>query len=181
MLPNVAGIIYQILLMSSLVVSAAVIIGAIIWVILRMIKGKAPCSKIIIIITFVSILVAAAAWLFNFGWIRLFMTFTGIPIIHGMVFFVSNMLFFSKYAKCSDKILKWNMIFSVSYPVSYMFLPDGGDYGGTYFLFGLIHNDNLSPVASFISFAAFIVHVVFFVIQIVEVVKIKKDMSGKAG
>ena len=54
-------------------------------------------------------------------------------------------------------------------------MPDGGDIGGMYFFFGLIHSDTLSVAANFISSVACIAHIVLFILQIVEIRKIKEN------
>jgi len=65
----------------------------------------------------------------------------------------------------------------VTYILTYILLPDAGDYGGMYFFFGLIHSDLLSGIDLHISIIAFEVHFVLFILQIIYAVKIKKDQE----
>ena len=122
------------------------------------------------------ILIVIASWFLNMGWIRFFMTFLLIPFIHAVVFILTN-FFATKYFDKSTKIRKLNLWFTISYLIAYLLMPDGGDIGGLYFFFGLIHNDTLSYVANFISSIAVMGHIVMFIMQIVEIKKIKKNIS----
>ncbi|MBE7011992.1 MAG: hypothetical protein E7415_04900 [Ruminococcaceae bacterium] len=157
-----------------LVVIAIVgVIGGVIWSIAKARKSGFRNSKRIVIWTVISIIIAAASWVLNFGWLRFFMTFLLIPVIHGIVFF-SLSIFFAVYVDKSPKMLKFNVFFIITYLLSYVFMPDGADRGEMYFFFGLIHNDSLSSIAFYISGISFIVHIVLFFMQIFEVRKIKK-------
>lgn len=133
-------------------------------------------KKRTILISICYILVVLASWFLNMGWIRFFMTFLLIPFIHAVVFFLTN-FFVTKYFDKSTKIKKLNIWFIISYLIAYLLMPDGGDIGGMYFFFGLIHNDTLSGIANSISSIAVIVHIVMFIMQIVEIKKIKKNIS----
>ena len=128
-----------------------------------------------ILMSLLYILIVLVSWFLNMGWIRFFMTFLLIPFIHAIVFFLTN-FFATKYFDKSPKIRKLNLWFIISYLITYLLMPDGGDIGGMYFFFGLIHSDILSGVANFISSVAGIAHIVLFVLQIVEIRKIKKNI-----
>lgn len=177
MLANVNRSLLLTLLIIVFVVAIVVIVGGVIFAIVKARKNNFPNSKKIIVCTFVSIIIAAVSWILNFGWIRFFMTFLLVPIIHGIVYFLVN-LFFAKYTDQSPKMSRLNLLFIITYLIAYLLMPDGGDVGGMYFFFGLIHNDVLSGIASFISSIAVIGHIVLFVMQIVEIRKIKKTNLG---
>ena len=175
MLANVDKRLLLTFMIIGFVIALGIIIGVFIWSTIKIKKGKSDKFKKIIILTFGSIIIAAASWVFNFGWIRFFMTFLLVPVIHTIIFFLTNILL-AMYTDRSSKMLKLNLWFVITYLSTYLFLPDGGDYGGMYFFFGLIHNNNLAYAASFIAEISAVVHVVLFVLQIVEVIKIKKSI-----
>ena len=135
--------------------------------------NRSPICKKSVITAFVAVAVAAVSWVLNFGWYRFIMTFVAVPIVHGMVFLISD-LFFCKYVDKSSSLLKLNIFYVLSYLLTYLFFPDGGDTGTMYFMFGLIHSDILSFVAFFISAIAFVCSVILLVVQIVMVIKLKK-------
>lgn len=160
------------IIVATVLLSATV--GLMISMILKVKKGVL-CSRIWICLTTVlSMLLVALSWVLNFGWIRFFLTLLLFPLIHGIAFLVSNIVF-SKYANRSHKMVKLNLLYIASYLISYIFMPDGGDIGGLYFFFGLIHNDVLSYIAAFISYLAFIGQILFFVLQIDKIRMIKKN------
>lgn len=158
-------------------VGLLLVIGLIVYGIVKTIKvlkqNNFYGKKRTILMSIFYILIVIASWFLNMGWIRFFMTFLLIPFIHAVIFFLTN-FFGSKYFDKSTKIKKLNLWFVISYLVAYFLMPDGGDVGGMYFFFGLIHSNTLSGVANFISSVAGIAHIVLFVLQIVEMRKIKK-------
>lgn len=168
MLSNVNSSILLLLLIAGLVAVVTVIVVGVILAIVK--KGN---SKKVTICTLVSIIIAGFSWILNFGWLRFFMTFLLIPVIHGTVFFLSNIKF-AKYTDQSTKMKKMNFLFIITYLMSYFLMPDGGDTGEMYFFFSLIHNDILAGIASFVSSIAITAHILLFVLQIVEIRKIKK-------
>jgi len=160
------------------VLAIVVIVGGIIWSIIKIRKNNSSKFKKVTIMTFASILIAAVSWVLNMGWVRFFMTILLIPVVHGIVFLLAN-LFFAKYIEQSPKMAKLNILFIATYLIAYLFLPDGADVGGMYFFFGLIHNDTLSTIAGSLSGIAVIGHIALFVIQMIEVFTIKKKQKSK--
>ncbi len=137
-------------------------------------KNKFYGKKRNILMSLLYIAIVLASWFLNMGWLRFFMTILFIPFIHAAVFFMTN-FFVDKYSDQSTKIKKLNLFFVITYLIAYLSMPDGGDVGGMYFFFGLIHSDTLSGLANFISSIAVIGHIVLFIMQIVEIKKIKKN------
>ena len=176
MLANTKPFLLYLVMLITFVVAVAVVVGGTIWVIAKIRKSKSLYSKKVILYTVAAIVIAAISWILNMGWIRFFMTFLGIPFIHGIVFFLANM-FFAKYTDRSRGMSALNLWFVISYLVVYLLLPDGGDYGEAYFFFGLIQSDALSGVAGLISNAAIVAHIVLFVLQIISMRKIKTSIA----
>ena len=160
----------------AIAVAVFIIVGGTIWVIVKARKNGFSNSKKVIFYTIGAIIIAAFSWVLNFGWLRFIMTFYLIPIIHAIIFFLANM-FLAKYTDQSSKMQKLNSLFIIAYLATYVFLPDGGDIGEMYFFFGLIHNDIISYIASFVSRIAGVGHIVLFILQLVEINKIKKTIS----
>ena len=173
MLASVPKNILLFLLGLFLGIAALVLVGGVVWAIRRMRKIKGKGAKKYILFNFASVLVVAASWVLNFGWLRFFLTILLIPILHGLIYFVFNFYAFA-YLEQSSKMKRYNMLFILTYLLTYLLLPDGGDVGEMYFFFGLIHNQILSGITYALSRVAFIAHIVFFVLQIVERIKIKK-------
>ena len=161
-------------------VGLLLVIGLIVFVTVKAVKvlkqNNFYGKKRTILMSIFYILLVIVSWFLNMGWIRFFMTFLLIPFIHAVVFFLTN-FFATKYFDKSTKIRNLNIWFIISYLIAYLLMPDGGDYGGMYFFFGLIHNDTLSSVANFISSIAGLGHIVMFIMQIMEIKKIKKNIS----
>ncbi len=159
-------------------VGLLLVIGLIVLGIVKAIKtlkqNNFYCKKKTILMSLLYILIVIVSWFLNMGWIRFFMTFLLIPFVHAVVFFLTN-FFATKYFDKSPKIRKLNFWFIISYLITYLLMPDGGDYGGMYFFFGLIHSDTLAGIANFVSSVAGIAHIVLFVLQIVEIRKIKRN------
>ena len=131
-------------------------------------KGKIKT----IIISVISILVVVATWIFNLGWLRLFMTAVLIPHI---VLFVFMNLYSTKYFDNSKKIKILNIFFVLTFLFAYVFMPDSDDIS-SYVFFGLIHNENVLNIAEIISTVAFVGNVVTFIMQIIGIEKIKKNL-----
>lgn len=129
-----------------------------------------------IIISVVAVIIAAVSYVLNMGWIRFFMIFLMIPFIHAAILIVTN-VFMAKYIDKSKKMRWLNLLFILTYLVFYIFLPDGGDYGETYFFFGLIESDSLYEIALNISLIALLGHIVTLVLQIVLATKIRKSQE----
>ncbi len=178
MLANVNRGLMLALLIIGLVIVFSAVIGGLIWAIVKARKNNSRNSVKVIVCTVGSIFIAAVSWILNFGWLRFFMTFLLVPVIHGIVFFLANM-FFAKYTDQSPKMSRLNLLFIITYLTAYLFMPDGGDIGEMYFFFGLIHSDILSNIAFFISNIVATGHVVLFVLQIFEMRQIKKNISKK--
>ena len=152
------------------------VIIALIFGLVSSVKSKSYKRLRIIIISICSIIIAAFAWVLNFGWLRAFLTVLLIPAIHGVIYFISNVNF-SKYTEESSKVNKLNIIYIVTYLSSCLLLPDVSDNGEIYFFFGLIKNNVLSNIAAFVSEITLLAHVVFFFILIFECKKLKKNKS----
>ena len=178
MLGDIPRKLLMFLLITMCSIAFVVVVGGVVWAVKRARKNNESNSVKVIVLTLASMIIAAASWIFNFGWIRFFMTLLAIPIIHGLVYFAANLVF-AKYTNDSAKMRKLNGFFIVTYLISYLFFPDGGDVGEMYFFFTLIRNDILSGIAYFVSSVAFIGHIVLFVMQIVQIIKIKRNKTER--
>lgn len=178
MLANVNRNLLFIVLIVAFFVSVFTVIGGLIWAFVRLKKNCSPHAKKTVVFTLLSIVVAAASWILNFGWMRFFMTLLALPFLHGVGYFLANM-FFAKYVDQSPEISKMNFWFIATYLLAYLFFPDGGDIGEAYFFFGLIQSDALFSIAYYVSVLAMIGHVVLFVMQIDRIRKIKNTTEAQ--
>ena len=160
-----------------MIISAIVLMGGTIWGFYIAKKRSERNRKRIILISILSMVLVAVSWFTNMGWIRFILTIMLIPFFHAIIFFLTN-LFASAYVNKSPNIKLLNQLFCATYLIAYIFLPDGGDVGGLYFFFGLIHSDVLSYISQAISGIAFLGHIILFILQVIQIVKVKKEVTS---
>ncbi|MBO7520244.1 MAG: hypothetical protein J6T73_05640 [Clostridia bacterium] len=158
-----------ILVIAGVIFAAAVIIKA---VILSSKNGNKSKIKYILLCVF-CVLTAAVSWILNFGWLRIIMTFTAIPLIHTATFIVINTLALP-YADKSKRLTVYGVLSFITYLSGYLLLPDSGDYGPSYMFFGLIKNDIITQASFYLSAVLLTSNVVFLILQITQRAKIKK-------
>lgn len=175
---NGFGYLLYVLLFLLIVTSVLVIVGTTIWALIRAKKDNSPNRRDIALISLTFFIFAAASFIFNIGWLRLIATFLLVPFTGTIAFFIMN-FFAGKYIDKSNYLKKLNLFFMLTYLAGNIFSPDGGDTGGMYFFFGLIHNDILSILAILISLGAFVANIVLFILQFVEIIQIRKNIPKK--
>lgn len=119
------------------------------------------------------LLVMVASWILNIGWFRLILTWLAFPIIHFVLFAILNGKAMLKLF-LSQKLKIYTLLSYATYIISYLFLPDGGDYGPMYVFFGLLHNDIAAYIASVICEISFIAHIIISIFQLIEISKTKQ-------
>lgn len=124
------------------------------------------------IIIIFSVLVMLASWIFNIGWYRFALTFMLIPFIHTGVFLTINIISVKRAASFKH-LERYIILSSVTYALSYLFLPDGGDYGEMYFFFRLIENTLIANIMMYISLALFAVNIVVLIFEGIKLRKCK--------
>ncbi|MBR5307615.1 MAG: hypothetical protein IKU43_02505 [Clostridia bacterium] len=173
MLNDIPGEIFLLFIIAGLCIFGAAVVGLIIWAIASLIKAKRSYTKRVGILTAISVVIVIASWFLNFGLIRFAMTLSLIPVIHGIIYIVSNIIF-SMYAEKLPRLVKTNILYIITYILPYIFLPDGGNVGEMYFFFGLVHSNFLAYIAYFASLLFALAHIALFILQIVFIVKIKR-------
>ena len=125
MLSNVPStLIMTLLVIFGLIAFVAVVIG-LIWMIKKIIKSDKE-TKISSVLTILAVLIAAASWIFNMGWLRLILTFLLVPFIHAAILIAVSIVA-SKFYKTSNFMSLFNTLFLSSYAVAYVCLPDFDD------------------------------------------------------
>ena len=118
------------------------------------------------LLSIVFILVAAASWVLNVGWLRVILTLFLAPVFHAVLFFVGNH-FCARYIPQN----KWLKLVTgcsyVTYLLLYLLLPDFGDVRPGYLFFHLIENDMAASVCMVISEGLFFLHIAILVMQYV--------------
>lgn len=170
---NISGVLISVLLISFFAAVALLPLWGAIWTFSKAKKRNAPNAKKAALFSLFCMLLAAASWVLNMGWIRFSMTILFIPFLHAIVFSVTN-LFAASYVDESRRMRLLNILFCITYLLSYLFFPDRGDIGGLYFFFSLIRNNTLASIAMRITYIAFFAHVALLILQIIQIVKIKK-------
>ncbi len=141
-------------------------------------KKQSPKSVKYGFLIILCVFIAAASWIFNMGWIRLIFTLFAFPVVYTAFFLIVNSKALPRLL-FSVKLKIYTLLSCATYLLSFLFLPDGGDYGPMYVLFGLIRNDifvDISYILCEISFAAFVLVSVF---QIKEIVKVWKSENAQ--
>ncbi|MBR3576020.1 MAG: hypothetical protein IKL42_01305 [Clostridia bacterium] len=159
---------------------SALIIGIIIGIVIffksliSSIKTRNSTKLKYTLVCILCVIIAMAAWIFNFGWLRMILTFLAVPVIHTIVFMVITNFALLHIDKSSE-IKTYVIISYVTYLLSYISLPDFADMGPTYVFFGLIHNDAFADISFYITFTAIAVNIVFLILQLVKCVEIKRE------
>jgi len=113
------------------------------------------------------IIVMIVSWCMNMGWYRFILTFFAVPVIHAVGFAVMNGIFLFKLPY-SGKLKVYTIFSYVTYLLTYICFPDGGDIPTKYVFFGLIKNDTVAEVFGVISLISMVAHIVFAILQIIE-------------
>ncbi len=169
----------ELLLTVMLITLAVAILAGIIFIvrsIITAIKAKKYNKLKFNILSVLCVIIAAASWLLNLGWMRFFLTLIAVPFIHAIVFFCVNN-FAATYAEKSKKLKICTIISYITYLISYLLLPDGGDTGGMYVFFGLINNETITNICFLVCSFAVQVHIIFVILQIAFANEAKKEMN----
>lgn len=155
----------------------ALLIGAVVFGVVMVVRSlvkvarlKQPKALVYHILRVVCILIMVASWIFNIGWLRLALTFTGLPIIHAILFAYIAGKAISKF-ELSAKLEKYTVLSYITYVAAYLLFPDGGDYGEMYLLFTQINSNTVAYVAMMLALACFVANVVFLILSAVEAKK----------
>ena len=124
------------------------------------------------ILMILCILTALASWVFNFGWYRVILSWIAFPIIHAGAFAVVNGMALPKLID-SSKLRSLTTFSFLTYVLSYLFFPDGGDIGSMYVFFGLFHDDTVATVFGVFSVIAFVAYIILTINQIIELCRMK--------
>ena len=119
-----------------------------------------------IILTVLCAVAALISWIFNFGWLRVFLSLFGFPLFYGAFFCFANSMAAARMAEIDamKKYIPWSCI---TYLLAYFCFPDGGDVGEMYVFFGLIRDDGIANIAMVASIAAFAANIVLLIREIV--------------
>lgn len=178
---NIFGLLATLIPMLIRFVAIFVLVVYCIIKLVRILGGESFLGrKKAVILSIVYIFIAAISWVFNMGWLRFFLTIIFVPVIHAIAFLTVN-LYSAKYFETSRNIKTLNLFFVITYLMLYLLLPDGGDYGGLYFFFGLIRDDVLAVIASCVSSLAFTAHAILLIMQLLEIRRINKSIKQKEG
>ncbi len=168
---NIFGILYYVFLLT-------VVLGAVTgisYLIFRLATRHTleKSKRLFIIMPFVLLLLAAAAYIINMGWIRFALLFSTIAPLHAALFLFSS-FYSAELTSRSRTVLTFTIINYILYPLSYIFLPDGGDIGGTYMFFSLIENETAVGIGWIIVPILFIASFILFILQLIISHRLKK-------
>ena len=117
------------------------------------------------ILSLFMILIMFASWIFNFGWIRLALTFILFPVIQAVIFFIANRL---SAKNINLKPVRLATVLSyATFLLPHLLILDCGDIGESYILFHLIESNKISEITSRIGYLFMIVHIACVITQFV--------------
>ncbi|MBR5011193.1 MAG: hypothetical protein IKY12_01405 [Clostridia bacterium] len=155
---------------------ASTLLTAFIASVVSLFKNGDKSKFIYVAISVLCVVVMAASWFLNFGWIRFILTLYMIPLIHAAVF-VSTSNFSAAHVNQSKRLKIYTILYYVTYVLGYVTLSDAGDDGPMYVFFGLIRNSIIVDLSYYVSFLFFLAHTALFVLQIVEVIIAKRRIA----
>ncbi len=162
----------EILKMGFFIALAAVVLGIVV-VVKNMLKGSKK-QKVFNAISLACVLIMAVSWFMNFGWFRFALTFMPVPLVH-IAFFVVIINLAAKYTE--RKIYIAIILTQITFLMTYLFFPDGGDIGGMYVLFGRIHNDVIAGRCFYISAYSLVANVALMITLIIMTLRAKKKIT----
>ncbi len=155
---------------------AIVVPCVIFWLVHLVIKGIKQKDRGALKMGLLSVVLFAAAmlsWFLNLGWLRVTFTVMLVPVWHFAIFFNVN-YFAASYFSSSKKMKRLNVIYCITYLVSYIALPDAADDMMPYVLFGLIKGNAAAGIFGVIFALSLLTHIVVTVMQIFEMLVTQK-------
>ncbi|MBQ8398210.1 MAG: hypothetical protein IJX53_08470 [Clostridia bacterium] len=153
----VMGMINVYIAIATAVAVAAVM--AMLWTfIVSMIRRQYDKLGCCLLPSLLCVVIAAASWVFNAGFMRLLMTVLGVPHWHA-AFFLTYNIQASAYLKKSSQIKRYIWLICLFYEGTYLLFPDI-DNVRSYFFFGLIQIDWLYMIMAYLAVACLIIHLI---------------------
>ncbi len=145
----------------------------------RLLLKLRKCNQPIIIkyyiLMIMCILIVAASWVLNMGWLRVILTWLAFPIIHSVIFAIINGKALLRLF-CSSKLRIYTLISYVSYVFSHIFFPDFADIGPMYVFFRLLRDNTIACISGIFSVMSFVIYIIFTVFQLIEISRIKRTL-----
>ena len=115
-------------------------------------------------VTLLCVVVMFASWIINIGWLRIFLTWIPIPLVHTIAFIIVNFKAIKNIAY-SDKLKKYVPWSWGTYLTAYLLFPDGGDDGVVRAFFNLLRDEVLCTAAMCVAIICFISNVVILILE----------------
>lgn len=163
------------LMWTAIFVSLSVIALASVKIIITLMKSSRK-EKIYVLTAILCVLIMVASWFMNFGWLRFAFTIVPLPLVH-----IAALLIITVGAvRLNRRKINLAVVFmQITFLLSYLLLPDGGDVGGLYMFFGLIHNDTIAMVCAGIASTLIKINIVIMIVLLVKVFKAKKKIKAE--
>ncbi len=134
-------------------------------------KRKISIKSVFTLIALITIIISAASYITNLGYIRVLMF---IPMyLHTLLFFFIT-YGASEYTKKSRAMKVIILISLISYPLANILLPDNAMYGYDYAIFGLVGNRTATSLCSIVSVIGYFINIISLASQVVLWLVIKK-------
>lgn len=132
------------------------------------------------IFSFVCLMVAILSFILNFGWLRLIVLITGVPlimlIIHYLMFFMVNKDY-SRFVNCSKKLAIINKLVYVTYILIWLLFPDCDCIGPAIIFFRVIKIDCDITWLMVLSVLLIVLNFILLIIQFIGTAKIKERIQ----
>lgn len=135
------------------------------------------------ILSFICLIIVVLSLIINFGWLRIIVFITGVPlimlIIHYIMFFVINN-YYSHFENYSKKLDIVNKLVYATYFMTWVFFPDCGDDGSPARMFlGIIkfYSETILQIFLFLSVILLFFNFMLLIIQFIGTVRIKKKIQ----
>lgn len=178
MLSYLPQVFIPLLMLTAVAVVIVAFVFGLIKVVRSVVKGT-MAQKIYSILSMVCVLVMAASWFFNFGWLRFIFTFIPLPVVHVIAwFFIVNGAI--AHVHKSKRLNVYIILSYITFLGAYFLLPDGGDIGPMYVFFGLIRNDVVASICGTLQPLVLLANIVFLILTLALSIKLKNRKTEEA-
>ena len=162
--------------LSALAAVASFVLFIVMWA-LKYSKEKSKISLICFIVAMVAFMLDAAAFVLNFGWLRLALVFSGVSFIRFFIVYLIN-IFAIRFVSRSKAFATINIITFAVFAITYAFLPDVSDDIGNYYFFTLLTDTNV--LVGLIFANLFLIQLVLLSVQIIMMIVLKVNSKRSA-
>lgn len=172
-----SGSVFTTIIIAFFLIVAFAVLAFAVLKLVRAIKRILSCEQpknIVYLLAFIGcVFLVAASWIFNMGWLRVILIWVPVPIVH-LAIMLALVCKACEVIHLSQRLKKYTLLSLVTYCAAYLLLPDFGDVGGAYMLFGLIRGDSVATVAFVFAALSAVVNICMLIFMNDETKKLKQ-------